>query len=162
MRLSPEGSAMTTATIDRAPVDGRTSRSAYRHIPTAARLLLGLVFFIFGLNGFLHFIPQPPPPEPAMAFFGALFATRYMLPLIMGTQVLVGVLLLANRLVPLALALVAPVIVNIVAFHVALAPSGLPLALGVLALELLLAWYYREAFRPMLKARVAPDHGVSS
>jgi len=118
---------------------------------------MGLVFFVFGLNGFLHFIQQPAPPAPAMAFFGALFATGYMLPLVMGTQLLVGVLLLSNRFVPLALALIAPIIVNIVAFHVALAPAGLPLALVVLAFELLLAWSYRAAFRAMLLPRVAPS-----
>ena len=122
----------------------------------SARLLVGLVLFVFGLNGFLHFIPQPPPPQPALAFFGALFATGYMLPLIMGTQLLVGVLLLANRFVPLALVLIAPVIVNIVAFHVALAPAGLPLALVVLTLELVLAWSHREAFGLVLAARSTP------
>ena len=147
---------MTTATIDHSPTEARTSRSAYRYLPAVARVLLGLVFFAFGLNGFLHFIPQPPPPAPAMAFFGALFATGYMLPLIMGTQLLVGVLLLANRFVPLALILIAPVIVNIVAFHVALAPAGLPLALVVLALELLLAWSYRGAFSRVLAAKETP------
>jgi uncharacterized membrane protein YphA (DoxX/SURF4 family) len=151
---------MTTATIDRASAGTPTSRPAY-YVPTVARVLLGLVFVVFGLNGFLHFIPQPAPPSPAMAFFGALLATGYMLPLIMGTQLLVGVLLLANRLVPLALILIAPVIVNIVAFHVALAPAGLPLALAVLALELLLAWSYRGAFRQVLATRAAPQ-GVSS
>ena len=147
---------MTTATIDHSPLDGRTSRSIARHIPTVARVLLGVVFFVFGLNGFLHFIPQTPPPAAALAFFGALFATGYMLPLVMGTELLAGVLLLANRFVPLALALIAPVVVNILAFHAALAPSGLLLALVVLALEVLLAWSYRAAFRSMLAARVAP------
>jgi hypothetical protein len=144
---------MTTATIDRSPADARTPRSAFRYVATGARILMGLVFFVFGLNGFLHFIQQPTPPEAAKAFFGALVATGYMLPLIMGTQLLVGSLLLANRFVPLALALIAPVIVNILAFHLALAPSGLALAFVVLALELLLAWSYRGAFRPMLAAR---------
>jgi|HubBroStandDraft_4_1064222.scaffolds.fasta_scaffold220105_2 uncharacterized membrane protein YphA (DoxX/SURF4 family) len=152
---------MTTATIGRSPANDRTSRSVSRHIPSVARVLMGLVFFVFGLNGFLHFIPQPPPPQPAMAFFGALAATGYMLPLVMGTQLLVGVLLLSNRFVPLALALIAPIIVNIVAFHIALAPSGLPLALIVLVLELVLAWSYRERFRPMLVQRVVP-RGVSN
>jgi uncharacterized membrane protein YphA (DoxX/SURF4 family) len=121
-----------------------------------ARILMGLVFVVFGLNGYLHFIPQPLPPAPAMAFFGALLATGYMLPLVMGTQLLVGALLLSNRFVPLALAIIAPIIINILAFHIALAPSGLPLALVVLGLELLLGWSYRGAFLPMLTPRVVP------
>ena len=147
---------MTTAMIDRSH---GTSWSVSRLIPTGGRLLMGLVFLVFGLNGFLHFIPMSSLPGPAATFFGALFATGYMVPLLMGTQVFVGVLLLANRFEPLALALIAPIIVNILAFHVALAPSGLPLAFVVLALELLLAWSYREAFRPMLRARV--DHHLA-
>jgi uncharacterized membrane protein YphA (DoxX/SURF4 family) len=153
--IKPEGLAMTTATIDRSPASGPTSRSISRYIPMVARILMGLVFVVFGLNGFLHFIPQPLPPAPAMAFFGALLATGYVLPLVMGTQLLVGALLLSNRFVPLALAIIAPIIVNILAFHIALAPSGLPLALVVLALELLLGWS-RGAFLPMLTPRVAP------
>jgi hypothetical protein len=123
-------------------------------LPGAARLLLGLAFLVFGLNGFLNFLPTPSgTPEAALAFAGALIKTGYMFPLIKGTEVLVGVLLLSNLFVPLALALIAPVIVNIVAFHAALAPSGLGLGLVLLALELFLAWTYRAAFSPMLAAR---------
>ncbi len=146
---------MTTqeATIDHAH---EAPNAFARRATTAARLLMGLIFFVFGLNGFLHFIPQPPPPAPALAFAGALLQTGYMFPLLKGTEVIVGTLLLSHRFVPLALALVAPIVVNIVAFHVALAPSGLPLALVVLALELYLAWSYREHFRPMLAARARP------
>ena len=141
--------------------DGVASCSAKgwcRFGPAIARILLGLVFFVFGLNGFLNFIPQPKDAMPpgAMAFFGALMATGYMLRLIMGTQVIVGVLLLTNRFVPLALALIAPVIVNIVAFHAFLAPAGLVIASVVLALELYLAWSYRRCFSPMLAARATP------
>jgi hypothetical protein len=117
------------------------------------------MFFVFGLNGFLHFIPQPktPMPEGAAAFAGALMQTGYMFPLVMGTQVIVGTLLLLNRFVPLALALIAPIIVGIVTFHIFLAPSGLIMAGVVLALELYLAWTYRKAFRPMLAMRTTPD-----
>jgi uncharacterized membrane protein YphA (DoxX/SURF4 family) len=133
-------------------------KSFTRFFPTIGRVLMGLMFFVFGLNGFFNFIPQPkdPVPENAMAFVGALMATGYMLKLIKGTEVLVGVLLLANRFVPLALAFIAPVIVNIVAFHTILAPSGAPMAYVILALELYLAWCYRNAFRPMLVARAVP------
>ena len=128
-----------------------------RHLPAIARLLLGLMFFVFGLNGFLNFIPPPKTlPEGAGAFFGALMKTGYMLPLISGTQVIVGALLLSNRFVPLALALIAPVIVNIVTFHAFLEPSGSVMAGVVLVLELYLAWAYRKAFLPMLAMRVKP------
>jgi len=128
-----------------------------RTIATGARVIQGVAFLIFGLNGFLHFLPMPAPPPAAGAFFGALLATGYMFPLIKGTEVVTAVLLLSNRFVPLALTLVAPVIVNIVAFHAALAPAGLAVPLVLLATELTLAWSYRSAFAPMLRARVTPD-----
>lgn len=136
--------------------DSSPSRSGARLAATVARVLFGLGFVVFGLNGFLNFIPPPPPgtmPPGAEAFGGALFATGYMMPLIKGTETLCGVLLLANRFVPLALVVLAPVVVNIVAFHVFLAPSGTGIALLFLALELYLAWTHRQAFRPLLTAR---------
>jgi len=129
-------------------------------LPAAGRVVLGLAFFVFGLNGFLHFIPQPPMSGPAASFGGALFATGYMFPLIKGTEVAAGLLLLSNRFVPLALALLAPVLVNIVAFHGFLAPAGLALPIVLLALELYLARSYREAFAPMLQARTSTHGGA--
>jgi uncharacterized membrane protein YphA (DoxX/SURF4 family) len=126
-----------------------------RKLPTVARILLGLVFFVFGLNGFLNFIPQPPQPERAGQFLGGLAAAGYFFPLLKLTEVVAGALLLTNRFVPLALALLAPVIVNIAAFHLLLAP-GYPMVAFLLATELYLAWAYRDAFRPMLRAAVAP------
>jgi len=128
--------------------------------PSIARIALGLTFFVFGLNGFLHFLPQPPMSGPPAAFAGALFATGYMFPLIKGTEVAASLLLLSNRYVPLALALLAPVVVNIVAFHAFLAPAGLAVPIVVLALELYLARSYRDAFAPMLHARTEP-HSAS-
>jgi uncharacterized membrane protein YphA (DoxX/SURF4 family) len=127
-----------------------------RFAPPAARLLLGLVFFVFGLNGFLQFLPTPPAPEKAMAFLGALATTGYMFPLIKSVEVIGGALLLSNRFVPLALAIVAPNVVNIVLFHAVLPPGGLAVALFVLALELFTAWSYRDAFAPLVRARTAP------
>lgn len=122
------------------------------------RLLMGLMFVVFGLNGFLHFIPQPKEAMPARAmdFATALMNTGYMMPLVMGTQLLVGVLLVLNLFVPLALALIAPIIVGIVTFHVFLAPSGMVIAGIVAVCELYLAWAYRSAFKPMLHWRVRP------
>lgn len=130
-----------------------------RHLPTIARSLLGLMFFVFGLMGLLNLMPPPPPetlPPKLVAFSTAMMNTGFLFQLVKGTEVVVGALLLLNRFVPLALALIAPVIVNIVAVHVFLAPSGLVMALVILALEIYLAWAYRSAFRPMLGARVTP------
>jgi hypothetical protein len=76
-----------------------------------------------------------------------------MFPLIKGTEVIVGALLLTNRFVPLALVLLAPVIVNIVLFHAFLAPEGIAMAIVLVALQLFLAWTHRRAYRPLLAAR---------
>jgi len=129
-----------------------------RHFPSIARILLGLPLFIFGLNGFLNFIPQPETPLPpkAVAFATALMESGYMMPLIGATMLIVGACLLVNRFVPLALALFAPFMVNSLAFHIFLEHSGLPMAAVFAGLELYLAWTYRAAFKPMLAARVAP------
>jgi hypothetical protein len=90
-----------------------------------------------------------------MALAVALLRSGYLFPLIKGTEVAAGALLLANRFVPLALVVIAPVIVNIVAFHAFLAPSGLVLAGALDALEIALAWVHRAAYRPLLAARPA-------
>jgi len=96
-----------------------------------ARSLLGLVFVVFGSNIFLHFIPMPPPPEgPAREFMTALFLTHYLY-VVGALQVVGGVLLFTGRWTPLGLALVGPVIVNILCFHLLMAPAGLPMAIVV-------------------------------
>jgi hypothetical protein len=147
--VAPAIAAVPTASTTTAP------RSVTRFTAPAARVLLGLVFFVCGLDGFLHFLPQPtePPSEGAMALAIALMKSGYMFPLIKGTEVAVGALLLGNRFVPLALILIAPVLVNIVAFHAFLATSGLVLASVLVALELHLAWVNRSAYRPLFVAR---------
>ena len=135
------------------------NKSFTRHFPAIGRILLGLPLFVFGLNAFLNFIPQPktPMPEGAVAFAGALMNSGYMMQLIGITQLIVGVMLLSNRFVPLALALFAPFMVNSIAFHIFLEHSGLPMAVIFLALELYLAWAYRAAYHGMLAARVSPN-----
>jgi hypothetical protein len=145
----------TALSQDATPAASTRPAPFARYAPVAARVLLGLVFFVFGLNYFVPFFPPPkdPMPEALTSFAGALMKSGYMMPLIKGTEVAVGAALLANRFVPLALTVIAPVIVNIVALHAFLAPSGLPVAIVVLALELYLAWTHRAAFRPMLHAR---------
>ena len=124
-------------------------------LPAVVRILLGLTFFVFGLNGFLNFLPQPPMPAAAGAFLGGLASAGYFFPLLKITEVIVGVLLITNRFVPLALTLVAPIIVNIALFHLFLAPGAAMIAF-LLASEIYLAWVYRDAFRGVLAARSTP------
>jgi hypothetical protein len=150
---------MTTETVPASEqVEGIKAKSSARVLTAVVRVLMGLMFLVFGLNGFLHFIPEPktPMPEGAAAFAGALMKTGYMFPLVMGTQLFVGVLLLANRLVPLALALIAPIIVGIVTFHIFLAPASIAPGIVVLVLEIYLAWAYRSSYRSMLAMRATP------
>lgn len=128
-----------------------------RKVPSVARIGLGLMFGVMGLNKLLHFLPQPPISGPPAQFFGALFATGYMLPMLALTEIVAAVMLLSNRFVPLGLTLLAPVIVNIVGFHLFLAHGGYGLALTILAVEVYLAWAYRSAFAPMLRARNLPS-----
>jgi len=116
-----------------------------------ARSLLGLIFVVFGSNMFLHFIPMPPPPEgPAREFMTALFLSHYLY-VVGALQVVGGVLLFTGRWTPLGLALVGPVIVNILCFHVLMAPAGLPMAMVVSLLALFLLGRYREHFAGLVK-----------
>ena len=121
------------------------------------RLLLGLIFTVFGLNGFFNFLPPPEVNEGAGAFLGALAATGYMFPAIKLVEVVGGVLLLANFMVPFALTILAPIVVNIALFHIVLDTAGLPVALAVLVFEIFLAWAYRGSFRGVLAAKAKPS-----
>ena len=122
---------------------------------TIARYLLGLIFLVFGLNGFLHFIPMPPPKGVlAGQFAGAIFASHYWV-VVFGIQVLGGVLLLVNLYVVLALVLLGPVIVNIVFFHALMAPEGIPLATVVVILWAILAVRYKQYLSPIFVQRPA-------
>jgi len=116
-----------------------------------ARVLLGLVFVVFGSNIFLHFIPMPPlPATPAGDFSKALMQSHYIY--VVGLlQVIGGLLLLIGRYVPLGLTLLGPVIVNILLFHIFLEPSGLPMAIIVSVLALFLLWYHRANFTGLVK-----------
>lgn len=128
---------------------------------TIARYLLGIIFLVFGLNGFLHFIPTPPPEGLAGQFMGVLFASHFFV-LIFGVQVIGAVLLLANRFVPLALTILAPVIANILTFHVLMAPSGLPPAILVTVLWSLIFVDARTTFAVLFQSRFQPRVSVAS
>jgi hypothetical protein len=148
----------TEPTSSRGETTPLAKKSFTRFFPAVARFLMGVPLLVFGLNAFLNFIPPPSAPmsEGAAAFAGALMKTGYMMQLIGITQLIVGLFLLSNRFVPLALALFAPFIVNSVAFHIYLERSGLVMAGIFLALELYLAWSYRASYRSMLAARATP------
>lgn len=118
-----------------------------------ARILLGLMFLVFGLNGFLHFIPMPPPTGLAGQFLGALSASHYMVPVFL-LQLIGGALLLANKFVPIALVLLAPVIVNILLFHALMAPEGILPGLVALVLWLFVFAGVRSAFAGVFAMRV--------
>ena len=123
-----------------------------RTVSVIARYLAGVIFLVMGLNGFLNFIPLPPPGGIAGHFMGALYVSHYLW-VILAFQVIAGVLLLVNRYVPLALAVLAPVIVNILTFHALMAPSGLPLALLVAVLWTLIFINVRPAFAGLFQPR---------
>jgi putative oxidoreductase len=118
-----------------------------------SRFLLGLIFFVFGLNGFLHFIPMPLPSGVAGQFLGALFVSKHLL-VVSTLQVISGALLLINRYVPLALTILAPIVVNILLYHLLMNPTGLELAFFVTVLGGVVFASVRSAFAGIFQARV--------
>jgi putative oxidoreductase len=123
---------------------------------TISRYLLGLVFLVFGLNGFFHFIPQPPPTGFALQFFIAVSASHFIAA-VFAIQTISGALLLLNRYVPLAVTLLAGVLFNILDFHITMAPAGLGLALFVTGLWFVVAASVRSAFAGIFQPQVEPE-----
>jgi uncharacterized membrane protein YphA (DoxX/SURF4 family) len=116
-----------------------------------ARVLLGLIFVVFGSNAFLHFLPMPPIPQGLVGLYlRAFFESGYVY-VIGALQVFGGLLLLIGLFVPLGLTILGAIIFNILIFHALMAPEGFPPALVVTALELFLLWRYREAFAGLLR-----------
>jgi putative oxidoreductase len=115
------------------------------------RILLGLVFVVFGSNGFLQFLPMPPLPHDVTGDFLRAFFVSHYIYAVAACQVIGGLLLLIGRFVPLGLTILGPVIVNIVLFHIFLAAEGLPLALVIAALFLFLLWRYWAAFAAIVR-----------
>ena len=120
------------------------------NVPKLVRLLLGLVFVLFGLNGFFDFIPLGAPAGEAGAFLGALGASGYMMPLIKIVEIVAGVLLLTNRHVTLATLMLAPIVINILAFHIFLDNSGMVMAGVVSALEGYMLYENRDKLKQLL------------
>ncbi len=123
---------------------------------TIARYLLGLLFTVFGLNGFAHFLPQPPPSSAlAMQFLTVITTSHYMVPVFL-VQIIGGVLLLMGRYIPLALTLLAPVIVNILIYHSTMDPGGIGPGVLVAVLWILVFLRFRPSFRGLLEAQPIP------
>ncbi len=118
-----------------------------------ARILLGLIFLVFGLNGFLNFIPAAPPSGTAGQFLTLLVTSHYAVVIFL-LQLIPAILLLMNSYTPLALTLLAPIIVNIFLFHAFMAPAGLPLAVLVILLWIITAQSVRSAFAGLLQRKV--------
>ena len=124
-------------------------------VSTIARYLLGLIFAVFGLNGFLNFIHQPPPPNPlAMQFFIAISSSHYAA-FFFAVQLIGGLLLLSGYFVPLALTLLAAELYNILAFHLTLSPATIAPALLASVLWILVFVQYRPSFKDILAAKPA-------
>lgn len=116
-----------------------------------ARILLGLTFVVFGLNGFLQFIPPQPIPPQAGQFAGLLFTTHYYI-VVFALQFIGGVLMLVGRYIPLGLVILGPIIVNILLFHIHMAPAGIGPGLVVTVLWFIVFAAHRESFRGILSA----------
>jgi putative oxidoreductase len=126
-------------------------------LASIARYLLAIIFIVFGLNGFLHFISQPPPPsELAQQYFTVMFTSHYLM-FVFGLQLIAGVLFLYRRTVPLALTIAGPLIVNILLFHALMDPRGIVPGLVVPALWFVIYWQFREAFFGILFTETQSD-----
>ena len=121
----------------------------------SARYLLGLMFTVFGLNGFLHFIPQPPPANPVAVQFLIAVSTSQFAVFFFALQVLGGLLLLSGFFVPLALTVLAAELYNILAFHLTMAPASITPALVASVLWVLVFLQYRESFKGIFSAKPA-------
>ena len=122
-------------------------------IDLIARLILGVILLIFGLNTFFPFMPMPELPECAGKLLGAFAESGYIFPMIGVVKIVVGVLLLINRYVALALLLLAPFSVNVILYHLVLDPKGIAAALIVAALNIYLLFAYKKKYDPVLKAK---------
>ncbi len=121
-------------------------------IDLVARILLGVILLLFGLNTFFHFMPMPEPPEDAGKLLGAFAESGYIFPMIGVVKIGVGVMLLINRYVALALLLLAPFSVNIILYHLALDLKGIPVALIVTALNIYLLFANKAKYDAVLKS----------
>ncbi len=127
-----------------------------KYVIPSCRILLGLIFFIFGLNNILHFIPMPLPSGDALIWFGIMAGHGFMT-FVGVIMTIAGLLLLVGRFVPLALTLIAPIVVNILLYHALLWPHGYVPAAIATVLEVILLIAYWRSFAPLLVPDPKPD-----
>lgn len=123
-----------------------------KHLPTIARILLGLVFVFGGVTGLFE-LAEPEMGEEGAAFMGAIMDTGYLWPVLKMTEIVCGVLLILGMFVPLALVVLAPVALNILLFHIFLEPSGVAIGLFLVVLGLYTAHQHRESFSGVLQRK---------
>jgi len=123
-----------------------------RYTVVGARLLLGFIFFGAGLSYFFMDMKGVDLTTPMGKFFAAMLATGYFLPFLKVTETVMGFLLFFKRTTPLALIVLAPIILQITMFHAFLEPSGLPLAAVLIALAVFLAWAHWDKYEGIFKA----------
>ena len=128
-----------------------------RYVVLICRVLLGLMFFVLGLNNILGFLKMSPPGNPDALTFLTILHVSHWMTFVGALMTIAGLLLLVNRFVPLALTLLAPVVVNILLYHALLWPHGVALALVVLVLELILIAAYFRNFTPLLAMNPEAD-----
>jgi putative oxidoreductase len=122
-----------------------------------ARLLLGLIFVVFGFNFFFHFIKAPLPVGLAGTFVGGLFQSGYFFQLLKVVEILSGLLLLIGWFTPLVLIVLFPISLNILLFHAFLEPAGMPLGVIIIVLHLFLAWSYRNYYKPLFTLNASAE-----
>jgi putative oxidoreductase len=120
-----------------------------------ARILLGLIFVFFGVNGYLNFLHAPLPTGQAGQYIGVLSGSFYMY-FVSLVQLLGGVLLLSGQFIPLALVLLGPVLVNVLLFHISFQPSGLPPGILCTVLWFIIFFGYRQAFAGIFAQKAPP------
>ena len=119
------------------------------------RLLMGALFLFASIAGLFHLMPQPELKGNAKLYMDGMTASGYFITLLMGTELACGLAFVTGRFVPLATVVIFPVTLNILFYHIYVAPEGLPVAIPLLAANLFLAFACRKHYRALLAAKIA-------
>ena len=117
------------------------------------QILFGGIFLLMGANYFFHILPEPPASIQAKAFLGAMSMTGYFMEFVKIVEIVCGALLIMRTFVPLALIVLAPVVVNIMLLHMFLNPSGIPMGIVITGMQVFLMWAHRDYFVNLLATK---------